>query len=305
MGGPPQNWAGTVDAARIATMRPRYVGSTLVLLSLSGCAAAARDVAREATPGVVEGSVEALTDRQLQRQVVEGIDERTVADATHRLVSGVVDGTLRSVEDPQRRAELQQQLGALGAGVTNSAGDIVDESVARLTSEPNQAKMREAAQGFLSEAITGGLSQARAELSKTDLTGLGGIARELSKQAALGVQDAVEESQAKQQAGQAPPDKGNVLAAAGEAVEKGPNVLWIAIAGIVAFAFALLGTILWAGRRQRTLQAELHRRDDALLGLVASIAGRDRPPTFGELEQALGNLGHRDAARQGAEVRHD
>jgi hypothetical protein len=267
------------------------VASVLLAVSLSGCAAAARDVAREATPAAVSGGVEALTEPQLQEKVVQSIDEKRVAEATHRLVGGAVDGTMRALSDPERGRELRTKLDGLGRGVTDSAGDVVDVSIERLTSPANQEKLRSTAQSVVSEAITGAFAQTRSELAGTDMSGLGAIAREISKQAALGVQDAVNEAQARED--RAKQDgKGNVLAAAGEAVEKGPNILWLAIAGVAAFAVALLGTILWAGRRQRSLQAELHRRDDALLGLVASLQGSDRKPTFDELEQLLGARRH-------------
>ena len=290
MGGPAQNRAGTIDAAFLHTMRFKLLPVALALAALSGCAAAARDVAREATPAAVSGGVEALTDEELQEKVVSRIDEERVAEATHKLVGGAVDGTLSALSDPTRAPELRSKLAGLGREMTASAGDVVDVSIERLTSPENQAKLVGATQGILSEAITGGIEQTRKELASTDMSALGAIAREISKQAALGVQDAVAEAQARQDS--APKSEtGNVLAAAGEAAEQGSSFLWLAVAGAVLFALALLGTILWAGRRQRALQAELHRRDDALLGLVASMKGKEDGPTFDDLERALG--GHR------------
>lgn len=280
----------------VRTMRCKDLACAVALSQLVGCAGIVRDMAEEATPAVVEGGVKAISDPETQQKLVAGIDERVVGEGTDRLVSGLVDGTLASIGDPVRRERLRQEIGAMARGFSlsmshdgvnaHALGDVVDESISRLSSPENQAALRSVTRSVMADAIAGAFEQTSKELGDTDVTLLMPVARELSKQAALGVQDAVTESQQRKDAGTAP-DQGNVLAAAGEAAESGSDLLWVAIAGLVVFGAAVLGTIVWAARRQRGLQAELHRRDDVLLGLVASIAGRETAPTFGEVESVL------------------
>jgi len=97
-----------------------------------------------------------------------------------------------------------------------------------------------------------------------------------------------------------------VLAAAGEAAEEGSSILTLTVVGLGGFGLALLLTILWAGRKQRSLLKELHRRDDALLGLIASMSGRTERATFGELENALDAvMKKRPQPKKGLAASHD
>ena len=267
----------------------------LALVLSTGCGAAAQNLSERATTGAVKGGVDTVTDRDTQEQIVGSIDDKLVSEATDRLVSGVIDGSMRSLEDPTRRDEIREELGKLLGGVklpltidrVSGLGPVFDEMMVGLSKPQNQTMLRALVRDVMSEAISGAAEQTRTELEGIDTASFSPIARELTKQAALGIQDAVEEAQQRKDSGGQPADKGNVLAAAGEAAEEGSSILTLSIVGLGGFGLALLLTILWASRKQRGLLKELHRRDDALLGLIASMSGKSERPTFGELENAL------------------
>lgn len=241
-----------------------------VLVILTGCATTMRDVAREATPGVVEGGIDGAVDPQNQRKLAYGIDDELVAEATDRAMSGVVDGAMRSLEDPARREEVRKQVGELLKDVKlpltidglsrSSMGDVVDESLARLTSEEN-----------------------RELLGKTFSIS----ARELAKQATLGFQDAIDETRAKKDAGHLSDKEGNVLDAAARAAEDGPGYMMVASAGLGGFAAALIGAILLAARRARASRGELAQRDEALLALARAIKSTEAEPWSPALRRAI------------------
>lgn len=263
----------------------------LIFLLATGCAATARNLGEETTAGAVKGGVDSLTTREKQEQIVGSIDEELVEEATDRVVGGVVDGTLRSFDEPERREALREELHELattfGGLGRRALGDALDESIARLTKPENRSALRELVHDVTVTAVGGATESARTELADVDTSMLGPLARDLTKNAMLGIQDAIEEAQERKRSGAQPPDQGNVLAAAGEAVKEGPDVLVMTVAGLGGFGLALLLTILWASRKQRHMLRELHRRDDALLGLVATMSGRAERPSFGELESAL------------------
>lgn len=273
----------------------------VILLLATGCAATTRNLAEEATAGAVEGSVDSLTARDKQEQIVGSLDEDLVEEATDRVVGGVVDGTLRSFDDPARREALREELQSLAAtfgGMGKQAmGDAIDETLARLSKPENRGALRTLVNDVTVTAVDGATERARTELAGVDTSLLGPLARDLTKNAMLGVQDAIAEAQERKRSGAQPADQGNVLAAAGEAVKEGPDVLVMTVAGLGGFGLALLLTILWASRKQRHMLRELHRRDDALLGLVAAMSGRSDRPSFGELESALASVLERRRGR--------
>jgi hypothetical protein len=270
--------------------------------SLVGCGPALRDIARETTPGVVEGGVEGVADRENQRKLAEGIDDELVAEATDCVVSGVVEGAMAALEDPTRRELVRARIGEL-VGESRvpltltidtlnkeTIGDTVDEAIARLSSEGNQEKVRATTRTLVKDVISAAMEQGEAELRGEDLGGVFALGtRELAKQATLGFQDAIDETRAKKEAGHLSEKEGNVLDAAAKAAEGGPGFMWLGIAGAGGFAVALIGAILLTARRTRFSHAELARRDDALLVVARAIKSTEGEAWSPHLRRALKN----------------
>lgn len=271
-----------------------------VLAVLLGCGPALRDVASDATPGVVEGTVDGVVDPENQKKLAYGIDDALVAEATDRMVSGIVDGAMQSLEDPKRREELRALVGELvGDGRVpltltidsinrSTVGDTVDEAITRMSSEPNQEQVREVTRLLVKEVIGTAVRSARQEV---DTEGVGetlsAATREMAKQATLGFQDAIDETRAKKDAGHLPERKGNVLDAAARAAEQGSSYLTLAVAALGGFAAALLGAVLLGTRRSRASRGELARRDEALLILARAIKSTEGEAWSPALRRAI------------------
>jgi hypothetical protein len=253
----------------------------LLVLGLTlGCGPAARGLARDTTPGIIEGGVEAIVDEETQKTLVRGIDEEIIAEKTDRLLSGALDGALRALDD-ERSEDLRRGVAAL-------TGEIVDESFSRLTSDENRDKVRAGVRGMMRDMIGAVADQSREELDGKNIGAmLSGGTRELAKQATLGFQDAIDETRAKKEAGRLPDHRGNVLDAAGRAAEGWSTLLWLAVAGIAGFAVALLGVMLLRARRSRITRDELARRDDALIALAGAIKATEGQPWSADLRTAL------------------
>lgn len=270
--------------------------ATLVFLCLcaTGCGAAARDLTRQAVPGAVEGGIDAMVDPQNQERVIDGLREENVERAVDKVVSGVVDGSLESMTVPERREAMRDAFVELTRGFQlpmridaidrNTMGDIVDESLERVLTVENGDKVRAMVRVLLLELVSAAMDVSeKAELGKHMQEGV----RLIAKNAALGFQDAVDETAAQKRNGALPEDRGNLLMAADEAAKGGTSVMWLVAAGVSGFAIALLAAILWSGRRSRASRAALEDRDAALMALTAVLGQAQSKPWAGELRELL------------------
>ncbi len=271
-------------------------------LFVTGCGALARDTVKTTVPVAVESAVDKATAADTQKMIAERVDPKYVQETSAKLLSGVVDGSLDSLGQPERRAELRQVFSELLAGFQlpltiqgidkNAVGDIVDELVRRaFSSDSDKAKL--VLRAAVQEIVAAAFEQVRHELEGQEIgKGLSAGAREMAKEATLGFQEAIDETAQKKRAGQLGTDEGNVLDAANRAAQSSSSVVPIAIAGFGGFALAVLGAILWAGRRRRITRSDLASRDEALLAMVDVIRASEGKPWSRELQQIVRDTIH-------------
>lgn len=282
------------------------IAVVLLVAPAVGCGGLVRDVARDATPGVVEGVVESATNRDTQEKIVDGVDPKMVRAMTRKLVDGVVDGTLDALEDPARLAKLRRDFVEVTRGFelpmridhvdSRSIGDALDESIHRLGSPENMAKLGSGVSAIVREAVRSAFAQGREEMAEADVGASTSVmARDFAKQATLGFQDAIDETAERKREGTLPSDEGNVLDGAARAAKSGTVWLPVAIGAFVAFGLVLIGAVIWAGRRVRAARADLDTRDRALEALVEVLAATDDQPWSRELRRILSDtLGDRE-----------
>jgi hypothetical protein len=262
------------------------LGALLHLFAVAslGCGAAAADLLRQATPAGIEGAVEATTDPALQQKIVDSIEPERVAEGTEALTAGMTDGVLDALEEPRRQ---QRIAGAMNAAV----GGTLDAALSSALSEGNQGRVRQLVRGMVHDAVSTSFQTARAEMQGGDT--LGASVREVTKQATLGFQDAIDETRRKKESGAMGEDEGNVLSAAGKAAEEGGRALTIAGVGLGVFAIILLLVIIWAVKRRRSHRQEVADRDAALELLAETIKATKDEDWSPELQASL-----RRAARE-------
>lgn len=292
-------------------MEPRTCLLALVVASSSiGCAGILKDTAKEVTPSVVSGAVSGLAQPDTQRDLLAITDQARVEALTKNVTGGLVDGMLDTLEDParaQREQELADRLfesalasledpkrrarvEALVGGIAGSAvGAAVDSTFSHALDERVQQRMRAVMRDTVGDLVGVVFSSVRAEMGTSEARQkeLGALARELSKGATLGFQDALDEAKRQHAAGEVPKSDGALLIAAGDAASTGSRIGWMLLLGLGSIALALLLALVWAVRKNRSRRAELIQRDEALLLLTEAIQSTATEPWSAELRAAL------------------
>ena len=221
----------------------------LLLLSLSSCAPATRHLSRAATQGAVEGVADAVAKHpEAQRKIADNLDEGAIRVGVERSSAGVIDGALDSLEEPARRERINKEVAAITASLVST---LVSSAGNAALSDANQQKVA---------AMTAGLVRLlKSELlpDQETVAKMMPVVRELVKNMTLGFQDAIDETQAKRNAGELPAGQGSVLWAAGEAAESSNEVLYMLGAGAVVLALAGIVVGVWAFRSAKANKAEL------------------------------------------------
>lgn len=271
-------------------------------LFVTGCSAFARDAVKSTVPVAVESIVDKTTDPAIQRQIAERIEPEYVQQTSNKLVSGVVDGSLDSLSQPERRTELRQVFSELLAGFQlplaiqridkGSVGDIVDELIRRAFASDGD-KFKLVLRAAMHEIVAAAFEQVRAELEGQEIgKTLSAGAREMAKEATLGFQEAIDDTARQKRSGKLGADEGNVLDAANRAAQSSSSIVPIAVAAFVGFALALFGAILWAGRRRRVIRSDMASRDEALLAMVDVLRASEGKPWARELNQIVRDTIH-------------
>jgi hypothetical protein len=280
------------------------------MLGSVGCATTASRIAE----GGVEGSLDALSQPESQRDAEKIATSDEIQNATEAISASVTRGILAGLTTGDDGDKLREAAGSymddagprieqlmredIAPGVAAIVRQSVEASLATATSEENQARTREivaatthtavrAATAALAEGIREDLVPAIAEIdtaamdSRPVQTALGGIAHEVSRQAVLGSQAGLAEVQDTAER----TDEPGLLGGLADQIAIGWATM---IAFVVALALTLVVLIMLVikGRSQRRhLEADARQREDMLLTLARSLAsgGRLSP----EQEQAL------------------
>lgn len=263
------------------------VWGLLALLSI-GCASTVRQAAKEAAPAAVEGAVEEAEDPETRDDLARIIADPGIRDATTQLAQALTEGVVLGLADPERGARMQQVIdqmvmrvgSALARSVQRDIGPelavafsgAVDLALQRALSEDNQARMQE-----LARALSHGVVQGMGESLIDPATGLprpgyepiiGALAREVTRQAAFGFEDAVQEARAT--AGESD-ERGQVLAAMGALADFALLVPTLLVAGLILILLLGAAALIWAVMRLRHHRRVAHAREAAALALARAI----------------------------------
>jgi hypothetical protein len=253
-------------AVRVAVLAMGLVGA-------SGCAETIKQSAREAAPAAVEASVKEAHEPNNRERMAEILKDPEIREATASLAQAVMDGVLNSVSEPQRLDRIDRATEAfvsrigtsftlslkkdMGPAISTLVADAVDRSVDRALNERTEQRMEAIALAVARGALSGMVVDpaAGSGTNAAATPALRRIAHDVAREAALGIEDAVQVSTRDQKSGR--DTEGAVLAAAGKAADVAqgalPLVFWLVLGGAILVA---LGALLWVVlllRRQRRM----------------------------------------------------
>lgn len=244
-----------------------------------GCVPTARHFTRAATEGVIEGAADAMAKNpDAQKKIAKGIDEDAIQEVTRKSSGGVIDGTLDSLDDKERRQRLTNEVAAITSTLTTT---LVQSAGNAALSDANQKKVA-AMTGALIRMVKSEVLPDQATVDKMML-----VVRELVKNMTLGFQDAVDETHAKRESGELGKGEGSVLNALGQAAESGNEMLYMIGLLVGVLSILALAIAIWAWRSSRAHRKELAERDEAFMLMAEAIKGTEEQPWSGELREAL------------------
>lgn len=267
--------------AMLARLRP--VLGALISLSCAGCAGSLRHSGAEIASGAIEASVEGSEDpvtRDALAGVMEDIRIRQALGSLSREVAaealaGLTDQrSINAMEIVAQRLTLA--IGeALSQSLEREIGPAVQRLVAASLSDALGSEMERRMEAISGAATRGALDAMQESFASANFdhasTPLGALARQMSKEATLGFQDAVRIESNRHEVN--PRKNGEVLAALGETadatLDATPWLLW----ALVALVLASLGGGAYVLIRLERGQRELRAVSDALSRLDDSSTG--------------------------------
>lgn len=271
--------------------------AALATLALTlGCARTAREAARQGAPAAVEGSLDKVEQPPTRARIAEVLEDPHLLDSTSHLSAAVADGVVQSVTGPDSQARLQQATERLvveaSPAVARALDETIDASLDRALAPGMEERIedlvaaatRSTLQGLGRELVDG---QGRPAPALSHATGH--LVRGLTREAALGLDDAVRKAQ--QEAGAGNTRDAGLLALAGESahlVLGGTRALvWspvlLALAALAAVTTLLtLALILLQRYRSRS-----RAHTEAVLALARAIKSTENARWAGELRDHL------------------
>ncbi|HLV67126.1 MAG TPA: hypothetical protein VKY73_15000 [Polyangiaceae bacterium] len=278
-------------SARIRGSGRGLAFAVLVASASLGCGGAVQEAARTAAPAAVEGAAKEAGEPETRGAISDVLDDPRIHEATSDLAGAVVEGALTTLTDEERSTLVDRAIDDFvarsGSAVARSLrtdigpelsaviADAVDRSLARALDESTEKRLQEIAAAVTRgtvEALTNEVSGGAADPNQR----FGSLIRDVSRQAAFGVEDAVREAEQRERtAGQ---DDPRVLAAAGRAADATFVLTSFVTWGLVLIGLALSIGLIWALVRLRQSRRELWR----LRANEEALRGGPRGPTLGD-----------------------
>jgi len=243
------------------------------------------------------------------------IADPKIRKASDELAHSVANGVFDALTETERlealeafSVQLVERLGPalsktmakdLGPALTNVVANSMDQALQRIMSPQNQERASAMALAMTQAVVRGATQQVASDFAE-----LGGaapiatagdwmtaLARNGGRGVALGIQDAVRETEIRRNLGNKQP--GDVLALAGQAASFGFGMLAPIVAGVAGAVMALLALLAWFGWRARRFQRESGQREEALLLVAKVIKSTENAPWSNDLHERL-----REAARE-------
>jgi hypothetical protein len=273
----------------------------LAALSGVGCAETLQQAAKSAAPAAVEGAAEEAQHPDTRADIARVLSDPEIRSAASSLSSAVLAGALDGLTDEQRVQQLSQLADAmvrrLGAGLaksmrddigpelSKSLADAVDRSLERALDVDTEQRLE-----AMTLAITRGMVKGVGEALVAPngqpspwARPLGQIARDVTAEAAFGLDDAVHRVERNE--GDGPPAR--VLAALGTLAAFTQALPLLFALGL---AWLLLGCALpvaWLALRLRHYKRQSLASEEATLTLARAIKGTEPLAWSAELREHL------------------
>lgn len=273
----------------------------------SACAGAARETTRAATPAAVEGALDTAHDPANRRLLAEILADPELGSGAAKMSEAVISGILQGLTKEENwkpmEAQSRQFVSQLGADLSKSVArelrpeivSIVEQSVDGALSRVLNEQTEQRVAAFvtaLTRAVMQGVGQ---ELASVDLAsastgqGAAALARQISRGATLGAQDAVRETKERSKNGEK--RDGDILADADQAVGRGADLLSAGTLVPLGIALAAVGGLVWALLRTRRYRHASEANQQATLILTQAIQSDPNNPALQALRERLEDLG--------------
>jgi len=234
----------------------------LCLGGANGCAATVKQAAKDAAPAAVEGAVEEAKQPDTRNDIATILADPEIRSATSSLSAAFVAGALDGLSDEQRSAELRRltdgmvrTMGAAAARslrddlvpqLSKSLADVVDRTLEQALNEHTEQRL---------EAMTAAVARGMAK-GMVDSGALGQLAREVTQQAAFGVDDAVRAAE-RRESGEPEPQ---VLAALGTLSEWTRALPLLILGGLALTLLGCIAALVWLAARVRHYKSLVHEQ---------------------------------------------
>jgi hypothetical protein len=283
----------------------------LVTLLGAGCAGTVKQAAKDAAPAALEGAVDEAQDPETRNNIAQILADPQIRAATADMAEAVIDGALRGVTDQEQSARLERvtnlfvtQVGSalatslqrdIGPALASTFANAVEGSLAGALDGDTEERLQ-----ALAVAVSRGTLHGVGE-SMLDMNGqpspalsyvMGQFARDITREAAFGFQDAVTLSVQRDADGHT---RGDVLATVGrlsDLLRLGPILLVGGLLLLLALGAAGLLWALLSLRRQRRLS---RAHEDAALALARAIKATENAAWSDELRAHLARATDDDA----------
>lgn len=234
----------------------------LCLSGANGCAATVKQAAKDAAPAAVEGAVEEAKQPDTRNDVATILADPEIRAATSSLSAAFVAGALDGLSDEQRSAEVRRLTNNVVRGVglaaarsmrediapllSKSLADVVDRTLEQALNEHTEQRL---------EALTAAVARGMAK-GLADSGALSQIAREVTHQAAFGLDDAVRSAE-QRQSGEPEPQ---VLAALGTLSDWTQTLPLLILGGLALTLLGCIAALVWLATRVRHYKSLVHQQ---------------------------------------------
>lgn len=271
------------------------------LLLMPGCAGTVRQAAKEAAPAAVEGAIEGADDPETRNDIAGIIADPEIHEASAALAAALTEGVVQGLSDSERTARVQALMDSMvesvglamartvrqdiGPELAMMFAGAVDVALQRALAEQTQERMQEMAQ-----AVSRGMLEGMGEAILDPMTdrprvalspALGGLAREVTRQAAFGFEEAVQDARLREGSG----ERGQVLAAFGALADFALFVPALLVGGLVLVLVLGVAALIWALWRLRHYRRMSQAREAAALSLARAIKETEGAAWSDELRQ--------------------
>lgn len=277
-------------------------GSAVALFCLAvasgwGCAETVQQTAKSAAPAAIEGAVEEAREPDTRNDIAVVLSDPEIRSAASALAASIAAGALDGVSSEERAQQLGRMTDTLvrhlgsalarslrddvGPQLSASVAEALDRSIARALDAETEQRVEALMQAATRGAVRGAgesLLDSEGRLSPAWGQALGQLARGVSREAAFGVDDAIQRADG---------DDAPALAALGTLSTLTQLLPLLAGAALVAVVLLCALPLAWALWRLRQVRRESAAHEEAALALARAIKAAEPLAWSAELREHL------------------